>query len=172
MPRPSQIKLSGLFVLILLISLPLGCIAYLKRQTEDFNRVAAPFEKVTGRRPQASGDGMAIVYGRYGLTQLNLVDADLDDAKLLKLKGDLERLPNLRSLVLNRTTISDVGLEALENLQTLDGLYLSGTSVSDVAVERLKRLHGLTRLGLQGTQVTDAGVEELRRALPNCEIDH
>lgn len=133
-------------MLVLVVSLPLGGIAYLRHQAADFNRAAAPFEKLTGRRIQASGDGMAVVYGRRGLTQLNLIDADLDDAKLLALQSDLESLPELRWLSLARTAVGDKGLAALCNLHMLRGLNLTGT------------------------RVTDAGVKKLRQALPNCEI--
>lgn len=146
MSRPIQFKLSALFVLVLVISLPLGGIAYLRHQAADFDLAAAPFEKLTGRRIQASGDGMSVVVGRHGLTQLNLTDADLDDDKLLALQCDLERLPALRWLSLARTAVGDDGLAALRNL------------------------HSLRSLSLNGTRVTDAGVKELQRALPKCEI--
>ncbi len=172
MPGLIQIKLSSLFLLILAISLPLGCIAYLRHQTDDFHRAVAPFEKLTGRRIQASGDGMAIVQGRYGLTQLNLVDADLDDAGLLALKGDLERLPELHSQALTRTAVGDAGLQVLEKLQSLRSLILTGTRVTDAGIKHLKRLRGLAHVGLEGTQVTEAGIRELQRSLPNCEISH
>lgn len=165
-----QIKLSALFLLILVVSLPLGCIAYVRHQIDDFHRAAAPFEKVSGRRVQASGDGMAIVYGRYGLTRLDLGQAELNDAGLLKLKGDLECLPELHALVLARTSIGDDGLEALENLSTLRILILTETRVTDAGLVHLRQLRGLTSLALPGTQVTDAGVEELKQSLPKCKI--
>jgi hypothetical protein len=165
-----QIKLSALFVLILAISLPLGCIAYMRHQIDDFHRAAAPFEKVSGRQVQASGDGMAIVYGRYGLTTVNLREAKLDDAGLLKLKGDLERLPELHALDLARTAIGDDGLEALKNLKALHSLILTETQVTDAGLVHLRQLRGLTSLALAGTKVTDAGVEELKQSLPECEI--
>jgi hypothetical protein len=170
MPGRFQIKLSTLFLLILVVSLPLGCIAYVRHQIDDFHRAAAPFEKVSGRQVQASGDGMGIVNGRYGLTMLDLREAELDDAGLLKLKADLECLPELHALVLARTSIGDDGLAALENLATLRSIVLTETRVTDAGLVHLRRLRGLTSLALAGTQVTDAGVEELKQSLPKCEV--
>lgn len=170
MPGRFQIKLSALFVLILAISLPLGSIAYVRHQIDDYHRAATPFEKLSRRRVQASGDGMAIVCGRYGLTILDLGEAEIDDAGLLKLKGDLERLPELHSLALARNPIGDDGLAALKNLPTLRHLILTETQVTDAGLVHLRQLRGLTFLALAGTQVTDAGVEELKQSLPECEI--
>jgi hypothetical protein len=141
MSRPIQFKLSALFVLVLVVSLPLGGIAYLRHKAADFNRAAAPFEKLTGRRIQASGDGMAVVYGRRGLTQINLIDADLDDAKLLAIQSDLESLPELRWLSLARTTVGDEGLAALCNLHRQVG-PAGSLAVAKIGPRlRCRRLH-------------------------------
>jgi hypothetical protein len=54
----------------------------------------------------------------------------------------------------------------------LSVLNLNRTKVTDDGLEHLKGMTSLRRLLLQRTKVTDAGVRKLQQALPNCKIEH
>ena len=47
---------------------------------------------------------------------------------------------------------------------------LNRTQVTDAGLEHLKGLTSLQTLKLGGSQVTDADVNELKKALPKCDI--
>jgi Leucine-rich repeat (LRR) protein len=55
-------------------------------------------------------------------------------------------------------------------LPNLDTLTLAGTRVTDRGLAHLKRLTKLSSLNLSGTQVTDTGVKKLMQALPSLRI--
>ena len=86
----------------------------------------------------------------------------------------------LRSLHLNRTQVTDAGLEHLKGLSNLEHLILfrwrvtdgGRMRVTDAGLEHLKGLTSLKALVLAGTRVTDEGIKKLRQALPNCAIQH
>jgi hypothetical protein len=147
----------------------LGGIAFVKRQLDDFRGAAAPFERLTGRRIEAAGDGVGELSGRRGLQSLDLNGSALTDAELLDLKTDLEALPGLDRLMLARTLVRGPGLAALQNLQGLHSLDLRQSPVSDEGLEGLRPLSGLRRLGLAGTRITDAGMRHLE-ALDNLHV--
>ncbi len=157
-----QFRLKAIFAVILGIGVPLGGVAHLKHQVEDFHRAAEPFERLTGREVRASTDGLGIYKGRRGILRLNLRDSGVTDADLLGVKADLEQIPDLRQLLLARTRITDIGLRAITNLRSLRTLDLGETAVSDRGLEDLAGLQ-LTSLNLSGTQITDAGLVILRR---------
>ena len=73
-------------------------------------------------------------------------------------------------LRLERTRITDAGLESFKGLARLQRLYLDDTGITDAGLEHLKGLTELQHLSLSGTQVTDAGVRRLQQALPNLTI--
>jgi Leucine-rich repeat (LRR) protein len=73
----------------------------------------------------------------------------------------LKVLPDLRSLDISFTQVSDLGLECLKNFNNLETLKL-GSKVTDAGLEHLKGLTKLEWLGLGGTQVTDTGMELLK----------
>ena len=66
------------------------------------------------------------------------------DAYLTVLEG------GLRILYLDRTKVSDAGLEHLKGLR-LAGLYLDGTTVTDAGLEHLTRMTNLKFLSLSWT---------------------
>lgn len=147
----------------------LGGIVFVNRQVDDFRRAAAPFERLTGRRIDAAGDGVGELLGRRGLRALDLSGNALTDAELLDLKTDLEALPGLDRLMLARTLVCGPGLAALQDLGGLHSLDLRQSPVSDDGLERLRPLSGLRRLGLAETRISDAGVRHLE-ALDNLHV--
>jgi len=79
-------------------------------------------------------------------------------------------LPNLESLYLAFTKVSDKGLLHLRALTSLELLDLSGTNVTDAGLEHLKASTELRWLNVENTKVTDTGVKMLQKVLPKCEI--
>ena len=73
-----------------------------------------------------------------------------------------EKLPELFSLRLIGTNISDVGLTHLKGATILQHLDLARTKVTDAGLSHLKGLRQLRSLDLGGTKVTDAGIEYLQ----------
>ena len=100
------------------------------------------------------------------LISLSLSNTQVSDAGLRHIAG----LTNLKLLHLQNTQVSDAGLEHIEGLRNLIFLYLDDTKVSDAGLEQLEKLTNLKMLYLNNTQVTPEGVKKLQEALPNCEI--
>lgn len=83
----------------------------------------------------------------------------------LSLLPTLNRMTFLR---LQKTPITDAGLEHLRGLPGLAELDLRTTAIGDNGLKHLKGLTGLKTLGLNGTQVTNAGLIHLA-ALPQLK---
>jgi len=87
------------------------------------------------------------------------------------------RLPELRSLSLENTSVTDAGVRRLcgvYNLEVLN-LYLSEKN-SEKSVPDIGRMNRLRLLGIGGTGLAPrfyptAGVKELQRLLPKCTVD-
>ena len=75
---------------------------------------------------------------------------------------DFATLPQLQTLVLAGTAVSDAGLAKLSGMVQLQWLDLGFTKVTDAGMERLKGLNRLQWLDLPGTKVTDAGLTQLQ----------
>jgi hypothetical protein len=109
------------------------------------------------------------------LENLSLSGKQIDDDCAARL-ADL-RPPVLRSLNLERTSITDSGMRRLCDVYNLDflNLYLS-RGISEKAVPELARMNRLHLLGIGGTGIAPnffptAGVKELQRLLPKCSVD-
>jgi hypothetical protein len=76
----------------------------------------------------------------------------------------------LQSLHLGRNGLADESLQELAMLPQLKSLNLQETPITDAG---LKHLAGspVTHLILKGTKVTEQGVKELAAVLPNCRIE-
>jgi Leucine-rich repeat (LRR) protein len=84
--------------------------------------------------------------------------------------SELGSLTSLRYLHLNRTQVTNAGLEHLERLTSLKWLDLSHTQVTDAGLSQLTKLYSLEWLELHDTQVTAEGRALLRKTLPSCRI--
>lgn len=99
---------------------------------------------------------------RFGeALHVELVGNQVKDAHL-SLLPTLNRMTFLR---LQKTPITDAGLEHLNGPPGLTELDLRTTAIGDNGLKHLKGLTALKTLGLNGTQVTDAGLVHLA-ALP------
>ncbi len=102
-----------------------------------------------------------------GLTRLKYLDLDGSRVSGLGLL-QLSAAP-LDMLYLNRTPLTDAGLEALKHFPNLRNLGLSKTQVTDAGMKCLASLSHLDFLELNGTHVTDEGVA-LLGALPKLNV--
>jgi hypothetical protein len=90
-----------------------------------------------------------------------------DDLKLLK------SLPDLSSLELSYTPVTNAGLAHLKGLTNLVSLELYNTTIDDDGLEHLKGMKKLNFVLMKQTNVTLDGAKKLKLALPNCEtISH
>jgi Leucine-rich repeat (LRR) protein len=95
------------------------------------------------------------------LQTINLSGTDVTDDSLVHLEG----LANIKELALNYTKISDKGVAHLAGLSTLQKVNLNKVDVTDAGLEHLQHMDELVQLSLNETQVTDAGIKHLA----NCE---
>lgn len=92
---------------------------------------------------------------RKSLKHLDISQAMISD----KAFADLAALPNLNSLVANRTRIKTLdGVGKLSNLTRLD---LKNTPITDDSLVNLQSLKKLVTLNLTATSITDVGVSKL-----------
>ncbi len=73
--------------------------------------------------------------------------------------GLLASLPQLRSLSLDRTNVTDAHIARLP--QGLSNLSLNGTSITDKSMPYLAAMDGLTSLDIAGTDITAGGLQKL-----------
>jgi hypothetical protein len=108
--------------------------------------------------------------------------------------ASLKIFPQLHTLVIDASRVTDDGLNQIEQLPQLTDLFISGPGVTDRGLEHMKYLTNLRRLGLpltnitdnglnhlsclsqlrelniHYTKVTDHGINNLRQSIPNCII--
>ena len=101
------------------------------------------------------------------VVSLNLGGTDVTDKGLTHLAS----LTSLTRLHLEKARVSDSGLAHLKNLRGLTYLNLYGTNVSDEGLRHLEGFKNLRKLYLWQTKATPAGVKKLQQILPNCEIN-
>jgi hypothetical protein len=108
----------------------------------------------------------ASLSGLPELETLYLCRTGVTDSQL----RDLCALQKLRVLYLARSDVTDADVCELRSLHGLEVLSLYGTQVSDPCVECLKDLTSLEELDLRATQVTESALKALKIALPGCRI--
>ncbi|MDB4863532.1 hypothetical protein OAI33_09605 [Pirellulaceae bacterium] len=100
------------------------------------------------------------IAGHPNLETLLLARSSVTDDDLLV----LEMLPNLRKLNLSETQISDDAGTVLAGLQELTQLQLSGTQITDKTLAHVSEITELEVLRVDFTEVTNAGVASLTNA--------
>ena len=145
-----------------------------------------PSIKSTGPSWLAGPSGQGLFSDVYGLIAVQEKSpeafarlADLPDLRSLNLAGSaitddilaaITDLSKLQTLNLEATAVTDNGLLIVSNLPSLEQLWLANTSVTDEGVQCLARLSRLKGLSLEGTQVTEVGMRRLKAQLPKCQI--
>ncbi|MGC3966047.1 MAG: hypothetical protein QM775_01350 [Pirellulales bacterium] len=110
-----------------------------------------------GRSEQPGDDALAPLANMPELTSLRLESTALTDAVF----AHLAALPRLRGLQLNSSRVTGSRLAALASLPQLLHLNLSGSGVTDAALAALAKAEQLNRLDLSDMRVTDAGLRRL-----------
>ena len=82
----------------------------------------------------------------------------------------IARFENLRTLNLNFTNITGVGLKELKALKHLSSLSLSGTKVNYSTVKSITGINSLKKLMLWNTRLSDAEVQQLQKANRNLSV--
>jgi hypothetical protein len=114
---------------------------------------------VVVRLAEKGSDAVLASVGRLRrLKTLDLQRSSVTDTGL----RELENLTELQDLTLDRTTITDAGLAHLEPLTQLKALTLYKDHITDAGLQHLRSLKNLQNLILADTGVTDAGLAELR----------
>src|SRR5262249_20347825 len=90
----------------------------------------------------------------------------IDDDNLKCVLG----LPNLKSLDLAFSSVSDAGIKHLNRLRMLENLRLEGSDVSDESILVLSQIQTLKRLNVEHTHITKSGARAFEAALPGCEV--
>jgi len=90
----------------------------------------------------------------------------VNDATLAR----VAKRPDLGSLWVRATSITDNGLVHLEGLDHLKELDIGETVVTDEGLRHLEGLESLRELDVRGTRVTEAGIKQLKSALPELEV--
>jgi hypothetical protein len=130
------------------VALPImGCgyrVAALVLTMWEWHREVAPFRALGARVVASGGDDFGRMAGREGVRAIHFRD-NVGDAELAALAERMGRFPNLATIV------------------------LEGSSVTDAGIAHLKGLKGLENLILRDTGVTEVGKANLRRALPKLK---
>jgi hypothetical protein len=102
------------------------------------------------------------------IVDLNLANADLDDAEL----ASIGPLPAVTHLRLARNRLTDLGVADLAALPVLEHLNLYGNAgVTDAGVAALAASGTLRELFLWQTAVTPDGTARLREQRPGLAVD-
>lgn len=99
------------------------------------------------------GNDFFAAVGDVGLSGARVTDDRLEP---------LQRLSQLRYLLLDGTEVTGPGLEYLEGLSRLHTLNIQHAKVTDDGLKYLSGLRQLQTLTLHGTEFTDAGLEHLK----------
>lgn len=132
----------------------LGLLAWLSGCADDYG---ATEQQRLARRLQLAGARL-----EYDLVSGAIVGVDFSDVPWSELwLEDLQRLPDLQSLVLTRTGITDAQLAELPVWPGLRRIVLTGNPVTDAGLGHLRKYVHLRELVLSFTHLTDPGLKEL-----------
>jgi Leucine-rich repeat (LRR) protein len=129
--------------------------------TRDMKQPEQPVIAVISKSTNV-GDGIAQIKAFKNLQTLSLRSCKITDAGLvLATKG--MKFPELTSVELGENPLSDIGvislLRAAPNLKTLD---IFTTQISDATVKQARTLKQLERLHIAATRCTDLSIELLK----------
>jgi hypothetical protein len=181
-----QFSLWTLMVLIVLVSVPLGWLAFEITQGKARREAVVAIRQFGGQVQYDTGDGDMLdpfgsvipkkpewlrkLLGDDFFATATLVDLSGNkdtDAGLVHLRG----MTGLRVLTLNDSDVTDAGLAHLRGLTKLEGLDLRNAKATDAGLVHLQGLKKLEVLDLSNTQVTDAGLVHLERLTELIYLD-
>ena len=116
-------------------------------------------------KPIAGDAQMKLLANFKKLEYLAIVCRQVTDAGLVHIK----ELSELKTLLLNGTSMTDAGLKQLTRLKKLERLYLTGSAVTEAGLQHIGSLSNLRTLWLERTPVTDRALSHLKR-LTHLEV--
>lgn len=133
-----------------------------------------------------NGSGIVHLTNKDALHTLSLFGSGFGDEQV----GLLKQFPNVRTLFLDRTKITDAGLPGLLSLKelthlqltetqvtaesfprfaSLNWLYLDGSRTEDTGIESVAQLPALTKLSVRDTRITNAATAHIRH-MPSLQV--
>lgn len=80
-------------------------------------------------------------------------------------------LPEMRSLHMGHTQITDQALSTIASYNKLEDLHVGGSEVTDAGLAKIGALRNLRRLNISGTRVTDEGVRFVANMKSLVDLD-
>lgn len=111
-------------------------------------------------------DGLKLLQGHSTIERLNLNRTRVTDRGL----EYLATLPKLQAVQLRNTTVTDEGTLAIGSVASLTHLGLTGTRITDVTLSRLPAGKQFGCVIVSNTGVTDAGVHSIRAKLQKLDV--
>jgi len=124
---------------------------------------------------QTTNDILAQIARLDSLEVLDLFAASITDEGIQILVGGADALasnslPNLHTLTLSSTSITDKAVNHLSKLTALKAVDLAGTHITDKSVVDLIELPVLERLSIENTNISRTGYRNLVAAMPSTDI--
>ena len=189
LPRPLWIGISATLLIIVAAGLRFGVSGYQRRvAVREIERFNGSIQYLNRRGPnwllvwmnedrmQWFSDPDHLVFwpgeanlrrrSRTGGVIVPTVGPLIDDDNLKCVLG----LPNLKSVDIAFSSVSDAGVKHLIGLRRLENLRLEGSDVSNESIPFLSQMTTLKRLNVEHTRITSSGARTLETALPGCEV--
>jgi serine/threonine protein kinase len=112
----------------------------------------------------------AVLKAMAGSSSLNTLVLDSTSPSKVGIQA-LSTCPNLQTLDLSETGMDDQKLAAVCNISSLRNLNLRRCIFHEKSLHRLSKLPKLTRLYLDSQEISEAEVNVLRHEMPRCSID-
>ena len=140
------------------------------KEMEEALRQLPEIDTVRLNYSQVKGSGLIHLLVLPKLEELSLEGAAIDDSGIRGLRG----FHRLIILKVSHTTIGDAGVQIItEECPNLRSLDLSNTRITDASAKHLERLTELRNLEVSNTLLSKERFQELRRALPKLKtIEH
>ena len=156
-----QFTVRWLLVAVAVAAVPLAIIVRENRRRVEQERAIAAVVRLGGEI------GVNYTRGQFDVKRRPVVfiaftGPKVTDTRLALLRPNLDLLPELESLDLGGTKITDAGMVHLTGLKNLRDLVLWDTEITDAGLDQLKGLKRLEILNLNGTKVTSSGIIRLK----------
>lgn len=139
---------------------------------------SVPSAPDTAPKQQRAFDSIKALSGKYKVDEKRPgkpvihveIGYDMADTHLAELAANLTAFPQLETLHLKSSKITDAGLMHLKVLSQIRDLALENAAITDAGLTHLKALSYLENLNLKGTKITDAGNQDFQKALPKVKV--
>jgi hypothetical protein len=172
--RRFQFGIRMILVLTVAVAVPFSWLAVSIEQAKRTKELVEELENkfacnVSCRDSYRAPDRLAQILGEYFFTQVYRICQPNGEFSDEDFKRCCE-LDELEICILNRSAITDAGLENVGRLTRLKQLDLTDTPITDAGLKHLEKLHNLEKLLLSGTNTSESALQELQSKLPHCKI--